>query len=375
MAETSSGVIGTVGRHVGSSPRISFRKRIGTTMSQITTATDLESWMRRAVVLSENGPDRDANPQVGAVLLDADGKVIAEGWHRGAGTPHAEVDVLSKVSPSQSRGATLVVTLEPCNHVGRTGPCAVAVREAGIARVIYAASDPGHASSGGAQTLREAGIEVIGGVLEDEVTAHQSSWLTAARLGRPFVTVKWAMTLDGRAAAADGTSQWISGTLARELVHQQRAASDAIAVGTGTVLDDDPSLTARDAEGGLLSHQPIPVVFGERDIPSGARLYSHPHAPVVYQTRDIASSLTDLRERGIRSVYVEGGPTLASAFVRAGLADRFLIFVSPLLLGGPRLAVGDLGITTLADHISLRIDSVDHVGSDLLITATRKEDL
>lgn len=344
-------------------------------MSHTTTATDFGSLMRRAVTLSENGPDRNANPQVGAVLLDAEGRIIAEGWHRGAGTAHAEVDVLSQVSADQARGGTLVVTLEPCNHVGRTGPCAVAVREAGIARVVYAASDPGNASSGGAETLRAAGVEVIGGVLEDEVTAHQSSWLTAARLGRPFVTVKWAMTLDGRASAADGTSQWISGTLARDLVHHQRAASDAIAVGTGTVLDDDPSLTARDVDGTLLARQPIPVVFGERAVPSGSRIFSHPHSPIICNTRDIGGALASLRERGVRSVYVEGGPTLASAFIREGFADRFLIFVSPLLLGGPRLAVGDLGIETLANHIPLRIDSVEHIGTDLLITASPREDL
>ena len=334
----------------------------------------LEGLMRRAIELSENGPSHDANPQVGAVLLNATGKIIAEGWHRGAGTPHAEIDALSQVSPEEARGGTLVVTLEPCNHTGRTGPCAVAVIDAGIARLVYAATDPGHASSGGATRLREAGIEVIGGVLEDAVNTHQHAWLTAARLGRPHVTLKWAMTLDGRAAAADGTSQWISGTLARELVHEQRAAADAIAVGTGTVLADNPSLTARDASGGLHAKQPIPVIFGERSIAPDATIYSHPQKPRVLGHRDIAQGLQTLRELNIRSLYVEGGPTLASAFIAAGVVDRFYVFISPLVLGGPRLALGDLGIATLADRIDIDIQSVTHIGRDLLIEATPRKD-
>ena len=336
-------------------------------------AEALEGLMRRAIELSENGPSRDANPQVGAVLLNAAGEVIAEGWHRGAGTPHAEIDALSQVTPEQARGGTLVVTLEPCNHTGRTGPCAVAVIDAGISRLVYAATDPGHASSGGATRLREAGVEVIGGVLEDTVSAHQHSWLTAARLGRPHVTVKWAMTLDGRAAAADGTSQWISGTVARNLVHEQRAAADAIAVGTGTVLDDNPSLTARTDDGGLHAKQPVPVIFGERPIAADATIFNHPEAPIVIGHRDIAAGLQSLRERNIRSLYVEGGPTLASAFIAAGVVDRLYVFVSPLLLGGPRLAVGDLGIATLADRIDIDIQSVTHVGRDLLIEATPRK--
>jgi diaminohydroxyphosphoribosylaminopyrimidine deaminase/5-amino-6-(5-phosphoribosylamino)uracil reductase len=338
------------------------------------TADAAEALMRRAITLSENGPARDLNPQVGAVLLNASGDVIAEGWHRGAGTPHAEIDALSQVTPEQARGGTLVVTLEPCNHTGRTGPCALAVVDAGIARLVYAATDPGHASSGGADRLRAAGVEVISGVLEHDVTEHQHSWLTAARLGRPHVTLKWAMTLDGRAAAADGTSQWISGSVARALVHEQRAAAEAIAVGTGTVLDDNPSLTARAESGELRAHQPIPVIFGERPLTSDATIFTHPQTPVVLGHRDIARGLNELHERGIRSLYVEGGPTLASAFVAAGMVDRFYVFISPLLLGGPRLALGDLGVSTLAERIDLDIQNVTHLGSDLLIEATPRKD-
>jgi len=326
--------------------------------------------MRRAIELSHQGPARGVNPQVGAVALDPTGTVIAEGWHLGSGTPHAEVDALSKLTPEQARGATFLVTLEPCNHTGKTGPCVDALINAGVARVIFAVSDPGHESSGGAERLRAAGIEVVGGVCATEVEADQSSWLTATRLGRPHVTVKWAASVDGRAAANDGTSQWISGELARARVHAQRAAADAIVVGTGTVLADNPSLTARTPDGQLHSEQPIPVVIGERPVPGDSLIFEHPHEPIVAGTRDVQQVLAELRERGIRSVYVEGGPTLASAFIEAGVVDRFYVFVAPLVLGGTKLAITDVGVGTLADSVDLDFEQVELLGPDILITAT-----
>jgi diaminohydroxyphosphoribosylaminopyrimidine deaminase/5-amino-6-(5-phosphoribosylamino)uracil reductase len=333
-----------------------------------------ETVMRRAIELSSNGPARGVNPQVGAIALDAAGNIIAEGWHMGSGTPHAEVDALRKLSPEQIRGATMVVTLEPCNHTGRTGPCAAALVEAQVARVVYAVSDPGCESSGGAERLRAAGIEVIGGVLASEVEAHQHSWLTAARLGRPHVTVKWAGSLDGRAAADDGTSQWISSAAARELVHRQRAMADAIIVGTGTVISDNPTLTARSTDGTLHEAQPVPVVIGERPIPGDSLIYQHPHEPIVPGTRDIETVLAELHTRGLRSVYVEGGPTLASAFIEAGVVDRYFIFVAPTVLGGSRLALTDVGVGTLAERIDLDFTRIEQVGPDLFIEAhPRKE--
>ncbi|MDQ4138059.1 MAG: bifunctional diaminohydroxyphosphoribosylaminopyrimidine deaminase/5-amino-6-(5-phosphoribosylamino)uracil reductase RibD, partial [Actinomycetota bacterium] len=171
--------------------------------------TDFEQAMRHALALASHGPVTGGNPQVGCVLLDEQGVRVAEGWHRGAGTSHAEVDALSRLSASgrtDARGLTAVVTLEPCNHHGRTGPCADALLTAGITRVVYAVADPGAESAGGAQHLADAGVEVIGGVLRDEVEDFLRPWLTAVRLGRPHVVVKWASTLDGRAAADDGTS-------------------------------------------------------------------------------------------------------------------------------------------------------------------------
>ncbi len=333
-----------------------------------------ETVMRRAIDLSSNGPARGLNPQVGAIALDEAGTIIAEGWHMGSGTPHAEVDALSKLSADEIRGATMVVTLEPCNHTGRTGPCVDALINARVARVVYAVTDPGHASSGGAERLREAGIEVIGGVLADEVEAHQHDWLMSARLGRPQVAVKWGASLDGRVAAEDGTSQWITGEAARELVHRQRAAADAIIVGTGTVLADNPSLTARTAGGDLHETQPVPVVIGERPIPGDSLIYHHPHEPIIPGTRDIDAILGELHGRGLRSVFVEGGPTLASAFIEAGVVDRYYVYIAPTLLGGSRLAVTEVGVSSLAERVDLDFVRIEQLGPDLFIEAVpRKE--
>ncbi|WP_322409658.1 bifunctional diaminohydroxyphosphoribosylaminopyrimidine deaminase/5-amino-6-(5-phosphoribosylamino)uracil reductase RibD [Microbacterium invictum] len=333
------------------------------------TVRDVErDAMHRALALAVNGP-AGFNPQVGAVILEPDGRILSEGWHRGAGTPHAEVDALSRLSPGEAQGATAVVTLEPCNHTGRTGPCAQALLAAGVSRVLYAVDDPGVVSAGGADTLRKAGVEVEAGVLGDEGRELLSSWLTVQRLGRPHVTVKWAQSLDGRAAASDGTSQWITGPAARQDVHRRRAAADAIVVGTGTVLADDPSLTARDPDGALRADQPRPVVIGERPTPAGAAVRRHPREPLFFSSRDLPGVLNDLRREGVQRVFVEGGPTLASAFVRAGLVDEVLAYVAPALLGGPRLALGDIGVATIDAALRLTLSSVERLGDDLLLVA------
>lgn len=342
------------------------------------TSAPYDAAMRRALELAGQGPVVGGNPQVGAVLLDAAGTIVAEGWHRGTGTPHAEVDALSKVA--DARGLTAVVTLEPCNHTGHTGPCSVALIEAGVARVVYAISDPGHESAGGADRLRAAGVEVVSGVLATEAETFLHRWLTAVRRGRPWVTVKWASALDGRAAAADGSSQWITGTAARQRVHEQRAANDAILTGTGTVLADDPSLTARGDGGELLQHQPVPVVVGEREIPADAAVRRHPAGLIETRSRDLAAVLSDLDARGIRRVFVEAGPSLVTALIAQGLADEYAVYLAPALLGGDRVAIGDLGIPTLGAARRLTLDGVEVLGDDVLITAvstgstTEKED-
>lgn len=342
------------------------------------TSAPYDAAMRRALELAGQGPVVGGNPQVGAVLLDAAGAIVAEGWHRGTGTPHAEVDALSKVA--DARGLTAVVTLEPCNHTGHTGPCSVALIDAGVERVVYAIGDPGHESGGGADRLRAAGVEVVSGVLAAEAETFLHHWLTAVRRRRPWVTVKWAATLDGRAAAADGSSQWITGTAARQRVHEQRAANDAILTGTGTVLADDPSLTARGDGGELLQHQPVPVVVGEREIPAGAAVRRHPAGLIETRSRDLDAVLSDLDARGIRRVFVEAGPSLVTALIAQGLADEYAVYLAPALLGGDRVAIGDLGIPTLGAARRLTLEGVEVLGDDVLITAvstgstTEKED-
>lgn len=331
---------------------------------------DDERAMRHALSLAAYGPVTGENPRVGCVILGPDGEVLSEGWHRGVGSPHAEVDAMAKLSATALTGATAIVTLEPCNHVGRTGPCSEALISAGIVRVVFAVADPGEHSRGGAHRLREAGLEVTGGLLATEVETFLRVWLTAVRLRRPFVTLKWASSLDGRSAASDGTSRWITGAASRQRVHEQRAASDAILVGTGTVLADDPSLTARGDAGELLPHQPLPVVIGERPLPPTAKLFAHPRGVVATGTREVSTVLSDLFARGIRHVFVEGGPTLASALVAAGLVDEYLVYLAPILLGGDRLAIGAIGIDTLSEARHLSIDRVELLGGDLLVTAS-----
>ncbi len=324
--------------------------------------------MRRALQLARRGP-RGLNPQVGAVILSADGHVLAEGYHRGAGTAHAEVDALSQLTPDATRGATAVVTLEPCNHTGRTGPCAVALIDAGVARVVYALDDPTDAASGGADRLRAAGVDVEAGPEADAAEHLVRDWTHLQRTGRPHVTVKWAQSLDGRAAADDGTSQWITGPSARRDVHARRAQADAIVAGTGTVRSDDPALTARADDGSLLEGQPTPVIIGESETASDAAVRRHPRDPLFYATHDLRAVLADLAEQGVQRVFVEGGPTLASAFVREGLADELLVYIAPVLLGGSRLALGDVGVPSIDAARRLAVASVTPLGDDLLIVA------
>ena len=329
----------------------------------------LEDVMRRALQLAANGPAEGINPRVGCVILNPAGEIIAEGWHRGAGTCHAEVDALAQLGPDAARGATAVVTLEPCNHTGRTGPCALALIDAGVAQVVYAVADPGPHSAGGADRLRAAGVDVTGGLLAGDAQSFLADWLVSARLGRPHVTVKWAASLDGRAAASDGSSRWITGPAARLDVHERRAGADAILVGTGTVLADDPALTARAADGTLLARQPRPVVVGRRPVPADAAVHGHPLRPWFLTDHDVPTLLAELRERGIRRVFVEGGPTLASAFVRAGLVDEYLVYLAPTLLGGDRLALGDIGVADIDGQHRLRIGELLRLGDDLLLVA------
>ncbi|WP_409482867.1 bifunctional diaminohydroxyphosphoribosylaminopyrimidine deaminase/5-amino-6-(5-phosphoribosylamino)uracil reductase RibD [Arsenicicoccus dermatophilus] len=326
--------------------------------------------LRRAVGLATRGPVVDPNPRVGCVLVAADGEVIGEGWHRGAGTPHAETAALAAALAAghEPRGATAYVSLEPCNHTGRTGPCAEALVEAGVARVVYAATDPSPAAAGGADTLRAAGI-AADLVPVPEVTDLNPWFDHAARTGRPFVTWKLAATLDGRSAAADGTSRWITGPAAREDVHRLRATAGAVVVGTGTALADDPHLTVRH-EGALAEQQPLRVVVGSRELPRTARVLDDAAPTLLLPHQDPAQTLAELHARGIRHVWLEGGPTLGSAWLAAGLLNRVIAYVAPVLLGAGSPAVADLGVATMADAVRLTTTDVTVLDGDVRITMT-----
>lgn len=324
--------------------------------------------MLRAIDLAQSADIPDGpNPRVGCVLVDTEGRIVGEGVHRGAGTVHAEVDALAQAGPTASR-TTAVVTLEPCNHTGRTGPCSEALIAAGVARVVYAQADPHAVAAGGAERLRSAGIDVEGGLLAQESAALNEAWTHAVTTGRPFVTWKVAATLDGRVAAADGTSRWITGDAARAEVHAWRRRCDAIAVGTGTALADDPELTARDAQGALAGHQPLRVVVGRSDIPASARVLDASAPTLHLRTHDPAEVLATLAQREVRHLLLEGGPRLGSAFLAAGLVDEVVWYVAPMLLGAGSPAVADWGITTLNDGVRLRDVRVDQVGEDARIS-------
>jgi diaminohydroxyphosphoribosylaminopyrimidine deaminase/5-amino-6-(5-phosphoribosylamino)uracil reductase len=325
--------------------------------------------MRHALALAARGPEANANPRVGCVLVGADGTVVAEGWHRGAGTPHAEADALARAG-ALAAGATAYVTLEPCNHTGRTRPCAEALYAAGVRRVVYAQTDPNPAAAGGADWLAGRGVDVEGGLLGDEAAALNRSWTHLVTTGRPWVTWKLATTLDGRSAAADGTSQWITGEEARADVHVQRARCGAILVGTGTALADDPQLTARHPDGSLRPDQPVRVVMGERELPAGARVLDDAALTWHLRTRDPKEVLAALASAEIHHVWLEGGPTVAAAFMVAGLVDEVVAYVAPVLLGRGRPSVGDLGITSIGHALRLDPTDITVIGHDVRITAT-----
>lgn len=325
--------------------------------------------MRRAISLAcTPGVPLGPNPRVGAVVLSPLGEVIAEGLHRGAGTAHAEVAALT-ASAGRARGSTVVVSLEPCNHEGRTGPCATAVVDAGVRRVVFGQYDRSPLAGGGEGTLRAAGVDVEGGVLADHARQVNPEWTLAQARGRPFVTWKFATSVDGRSAAEDGSSQWITGPDARADVHRLRAECGAVLVGTGTVLADDPQLTVRPSGEPLeVDRQPLRAVMGLREIPLNARVLDSSAPSMTLRTRDPERALNTLADHGCCHVLLEGGPTLAAAFVRAGLVDRVIGYVSPTLIGGGAHVIADLGVRSLSQSAQLSLMDVTRLGNDIRLT-------
>ena len=327
-----------------------------------------ESHMRRALDLARRGRYAvSPNPMVGCVIV-RDGEVIAEGWHRRAGEPHAELEALHHCI--DARGATMVVTLEPCAHHGRTPPCTEAIVSAGIARVVFATADPLH---GGADKLRAAGIEVVAGVLDDEAARVNEKFLHAATHHRPFVLLKAAMTLDGKLATVARDSQWITGEAARQSSLALREEYDAILVGGGTVAADNPRLTRRLGWNTSRGSWTRVVLDRDRVVPAGAQILTDGGTTLhVREDIDLEQLLADLHERsGIQSLLVEGGSIIHSELIRRGLWQKMVIFVAPMIVGGataPSIFAGD-GVARLTEAYRFRFDRFEAVGGDLMITA------
>ena len=355
-----------------------------------------EMFMREALRIARNAEGRTSpNPLVGAVIV-RDGIIVAEGWHRKAGTPHAEVHAL-RMAGDLAKGATLYVTLEPCAHVGRTGPCAVAVRDAGIRRVVVAMSDPNPLVAGkGLQILRDAGIEVTVGVCETEARWLNEVFLHWITTGRPFVVLKTAMTLDGKIATASGASKWITGEAARLRVHELRDRYDAILAGIGTALADDPSLTTRLPD--RTGKNPVRIIVDSNArLPLTSNVVTDGQAQTIVAVTeaapeervaalrahgvdvltcgtgshvDLVQLMQELGRREIASVLVEGGGTVNFSLLAAGLVDKVHAFVAPKIVGGrtAKTPVEGEGFAQLADSVQLTQLTAESVGGDVLLT-------
>jgi len=354
-----------------------------------------ESYMREALRIAEYARGRTSpNPLVGAVIV-RDGAIVASGWHRAAGEPHAEIHAL-RMAGELARGATLYVTLEPCAHHGRTGPCAEAVIAAGLARVVIALSDPNPLVAGrGIHLLTAAGIEVTTGICEDEARRQNEIFLKWVTTKRPFVTLKTAMTLDGKIASHTGASQWITGAAARARVHAYRNEYDAILVGIGTVLADDPSLTTRLEHG--TGKNPLRIVLdSEARTPLDAKLVADGAAPTIIvvseradhrrvnllracgaevvtlgaQRVDIAALLDYLGARDITSLFVEGGAAVNWSLLAGGSVDKVHAFIAPMLMGGEtaKTPIGGTGFDSPQTALRLRDVTVEQLGADILVT-------
>jgi len=348
--------------------------------------------MRRALALAELGRySVSPNPMVGCVIV-RDGVIIGEGWHRRAGGPHAEIEAMC--AAGDVRGATMYVTLEPCAHEGRTPPCVDAVIAAGIARAVIAMLDPHDVAGGGAKRLRASGIDVVTGVLEDEARRLNEIFIHAVTQRRPFVLLKAGMTLDGKLATVARESRWITSEAARERSMALREEYDAIAVGSGTVRDDDPQLTRRLGLNGAIAPWTRVLIDARGEVPATAKILTDGqptvvftasperfhHADVVPMTAtggrvDLEAVLDALYLRGHHSLLVEGGGILHGDFLRRKLWQKMIVFIAPMVIGGaeaPSIFSGD-PVARLTDASRFRFDRVEVVGSDVMITAYPKE--
>ena len=343
--------------------------------------------MIRAIDLARKHVHTHPNPRVGSVVVDSHGAVVGEGWHEGPGTSHAEVMALDEAGP-RAQGSTVYVSLEPCSHHGRTPPCVDALIEAGVVRVIVGAIDPDpNVAGGGVARLKGAGIEVVTGVLEGPAREVDPAYFRHRETGMPRVTLKWAMTLDGSVAAVDGSSQWITSEDARRHAHEVRAGVDAVIIGAGTVRVDDPALDVRIE--GYRGDQPRPVVVaGRKELPAGARIWKRD--PLVVATSAISLPEGELLEVpgdefpdpsetcralagiGLLDLLLEGGPTLAGAWWRAGVVSAGLVYVGASVAGGSGQSPLAGTFSTIGDADEVEFGPVRNVGIDVLIEFQRR---
>jgi diaminohydroxyphosphoribosylaminopyrimidine deaminase / 5-amino-6-(5-phosphoribosylamino)uracil reductase len=309
-----------------------------------------------------------SNPIVGAVVVDSAGKVIGEGFHKSG--PHAEIVALEQAGQS-AKGATLYVTLEPCNHQGKTGPCTEAIIKAGLAKVVYAVRDPNLLASGGAKALEEAGIDVVFNSELAEIAHSNRAWLHKIKNQRPYFIWKIATTLDGRTAAIDGSSKWITGAESRAEVSKLRSVSDAILIGTATALADNPHLIPRGIEE-TRETNPVRIVMGLREIPNDFNLHNDAAETEFLRSHDFSELLTLCNEREFNQVLVESGSELGTALLQAGLIDELVIFQAASLLGSGISFIGDLGATNIKEKMNFVIRDVAQFGNDLKITLTKE---
>jgi len=327
-------------------------------MNQILSA---EAAMARAIELARLGLGKTfPNPIVGAVITSAAGEFISEGFHEGG--DHAEVVAISAAKDIPT-GSIIYVSLEPCNHQGKTPPCTDAIIKAGLSKVVYAVSDPNPVAAGGAQRLQGAGVEVVAGLGEIEARYDNRAWLTKVELGRPRITWKIASTMDGKVTASDGSSKWITGEPARADVALMRSQADAIVTSTATAIADNPGLTAKG-----LGKNPVRIVMGTRELSKELQILGNDAETLLIKSHDISDLIKVSKDQGFNSLMIESGPTFGTALLKEDLVDEIVLFQAPTLLGSGTPAIGDLGITNISGRLDFEISDVEVIGADLKIT-------
>lgn len=330
-------------------------------LSERGVAVEDRFFMARAIELSKQGLGRTfPNPIVGAVIVSPSGEIIGEGFHSGG--DHAEVVALSYCASRgiSTIGSTIYVSLEPCNHRGKRPPCTQAILEARIARVVFAVHDPNPIAMGGSEYLRSQGIEISAHILEDESAFANRAWIHKIIRQRPYITWKIASTFDGFSAALDGTSKWITSEESRSLVQRMRAESDAIMIGTGTALADDPSLIPKGD-----ARRPMRIVMGQRKLPPEAKLNDSQAQTLFLPSHESKVMIAKINELGLNSILLEAGPTLGTALLLENLIDEIHWFQAPTLLGTGKKSVGDLHIKTLSQRRNFVITKSELIGPDL----------